>query len=114
MNLYKLGPSSWIIILNITLFLILIGVLSSKRRDSFINYAQQVDPIAKPKSNPEANSANNNYASILMYIQQNPSKSLNFIKDIKDKFFEDSCKVKSNIDFANIASMPGGLPFSSD
>ena len=79
-----------------------------------LNYAQQVDPIAKPKSNPEANSANNNYASILMYIQQNPSKSLNFIKDIKDKFFEDSCKVKSNIDFANIASMPGGLPFSSD
>ena len=114
MNLTKLGASSWIIILNITLFLILIGVLSSKRRDSFINYAQQVDPIAKPNSNPEANSANNNYASILMYIQQNPSKSLNFIKDIKDKFFEDSCKVKSNIDFANIASMPGGLPFSSD
>lgn len=113
MNLSKLGPSSWIIFLNIIFLITLLYILSTKHRDSFINYAQQVDPKAKPKSNPEANSANNNYASILMYIQQNPSDSLNFIKDIKDKFFEDSCKVKSNIDFSNIASMPGGLPFGN-
>lgn len=113
MNLDRLGYSSWIIFLNITLFIIFLYVLSTKSKDSFINYAQQIDPLAKPKSNPEANTANNNYASILMYIQQNPSKSLNFIKDIKDKFFEDSCKVKSNIDFTNIASLTGGLPFGN-
>jgi hypothetical protein len=113
MNLYNLGQSSWIIFLNIILLVILLYILSIKHRDSFINYPQQVDPNAKPKSNPEANSANNNYASVLMYIQKNPSDSLNFVSDIKNKFFDDTCKVKSNIDFANIASMPGGLPFGN-
>jgi hypothetical protein len=114
MNLSKLGPSSWIIFLNFILLIALVYILSTKHRDSFINYPQQVDPNAKPKSNPEANSVNNNYASILMYIQKNPSDSFNFIKDVKSKFFDDSCKVKSNIDFANIASMPSGLPFGND
>lgn len=94
--------------------IVLVYILSTKHRDSFINYPQQVDPNAKPQSNPEANSVNNNYASILMYIQKNPSDSFNFIKDVKSKFFDDTCKVKSNIDFANIASMPGGLPFGND
>jgi uncharacterized membrane protein len=114
MNLYKLGPSSWIIFLNLILLIVLVYILSTKHRDSFINYPQQVDPNTKPKSNSEANSVNNNYASILMYIQNKPSDSFNFIKDVKSKFFDDSCKVKSNIDFANIASMPGGLPFGND
>ena len=114
MNLSKLGPSSWIIFLNLLLLIVLVYILSTKHRDSFINYPQQVDPNAKPQSNPEANSVNNNYASILMYIQKNPSDSFNFIKDVKSKFFDDTCKVKSNIYFANIASMPGGLPFGND
>lgn len=113
MNLSKLGPSSWIFFLNFILLIILLYVLSIKHRDSFINYSQQVNPNAKPKSNPEANSANNNYASILMYLQKNPSDSFKFIDDVKDKFFDNSCKVKSNIDFSNIASMPGGLPFGN-
>lgn len=94
--------------------ILLIYILSTKQRDSFINYPQQVDPNATPKSNPEANSVNNNYASILMYIQKNPSDSFKFIKDVKNKFFDDSCKVKSNIDFANIASMPDGFTFGND
>jgi uncharacterized membrane protein len=110
----RLGYSSWIIILNILLFIILLYVLSTKYRDSFVNYSQQVDPNAKPKSNPEANTANNNYASILMYIQKTPTDSLNFIKDIKSKFFDDTCKVKSTIDFTNIAVMPDGLPFGNN
>jgi hypothetical protein len=46
-----------------------------------------------------------------MYIQKNPSESLKFIQDIKNKFFEDSCTVKSNIDFNNIAQMRDGMPF---
>ena len=111
MNLSKLGPSSWIIFLNIGLLLILLYVLSINFRESFINYPQQIDPNAKPKSDPEAASANNNYASVLMYIQSNPSKSLKFIQDVKSKFFNDSCTVKSNIDFNSIAQMSDGMPF---
>ena len=112
MNLFKLGKSSWIIILNIILLGILLTVLMSNKRDSFINYPQQVNPSAPVKSNPEANTANNNYASILMFLQKNPANSVKFITDIKQKFFTDSCNVKDNIDFNNIAQMPNGMPFS--
>jgi hypothetical protein len=111
MNLSKLGPSSWIIFVNISLLLIFLYIISIKYRESFINYPQQIDPLAEVKSNPETASANNNYASILMYIQKNPSKSVNFIKDIKTKFFDGNCNVKRNIDFNNIAQMPDGMPF---
>ena len=113
MNLAKLGPSFWIIFLNIFLFISLLYILSTNHRDSFINYPEQINPTAKPKSNSEANSVNNNYASILMYIQSNPSDSFKFIKDIKSKFFDNNCKVKSNIDFKNIAVMPEGLLFGN-
>ena len=112
MNLTKLGFSAWIIILNIVLLTILLIVVTSKRGEYFVNYPQQVNPNAPIKSNPEANTANNNYASILMYLQKNPSSSLKFISDIKQKFFNDSCTVKNNIDFNNIAQMPSGMPFS--
>ncbi len=112
MNLYKLGSSSWIIILNIILLITLLIVITTGRREYFINYPQQVNPNAPVKSNPEANTANNNYASILMYIQKNPSSSVKFITDIKQKFFNDSCTIKDNIDFNSIAQMPNGMPFS--
>lgn len=112
MNLPKLGYSSWIIILNIILLVILFYNLYSKTFDSFINYPQQVDPLMKSQSNPEIEQANNNYSSLLMFIQKNPSKSINFIQDIRKKFFDDSCKVKSNIDFSSIAQFPLGIPFS--
>jgi hypothetical protein len=114
MNLTRLGLSSWIIILNITLFIILLLSLTTKiSLDTFINYPQQVNPSAPVKSDPAAITANNNYASILMYIQNNPAKSAKFITDIKSKFFEDACKVKDNIDFNNLAQMPFGMPFTS-
>jgi hypothetical protein len=112
MNLSKLGFSSWIIILNSILLLVLFYSIFINHRDSFINYAQQVDPSAKPKTNSEADTANNNYASVLMYIQSNPSNAVKFIQDIRQKFFDDSCKVKGNIDFTNIAQMPNGMPFN--
>ena len=116
MNLFKLGWSSWILILNIILLLTLIVQLSrfgGKQFDRFVNYAQQVDPTKMVKADPEATAANNNYASILMYLQKNPSKSAKFITDVKDKFFSDSCTVKNDIDFAGLAKMPFGMPFSS-
>ena len=113
MNLSKLYFSSWIIVLNIILLLTLLYVISIKHRDSFINYPQQVDPLMKvPATDSKASDANNNYASILMYIQNNPSKSIKFIEDIKQKFFDESCNVKTNIDFTNIAQMRNGMPFN--
>jgi len=114
MNLTKLGFSSWIIVLNIILLLTLLYVISTNRRDSFMNYPQQVDTLANPQqpSAAGASEANNNYAEILMFIQKNPSNSIKFIEDIKQKFFDDSCKVKSSIDFNNIAQMPNGMPFN--
>ena len=85
-----------------------------------MNYPQQVDPLAKPQTegslwqstNNGASEANNNYAALLMFIQKNPSNSINFIEDIKQKFFDDSCKVKPQINFNNIAQMPNGMPFN--
>ena len=85
--------------------------LSTNQRDSFVNYPQQVNPTAKITNNADATTANNNYASILLFLQNNPSKSGKFIADVKSKFFTDSCTVKDNIDFPNIAQMPSGMPF---
>ena len=114
MNPIKLGWSSWIIILNVILLTTLLTVLLIKQPlDTFVNYPQQVNPNAPVKSDPAALNANNNYASILMFIQNNPAKSAKFITDIKSKFFEDACKVKDHIDFNNIAKFPYGMPFSS-
>lgn len=119
MNLLKLGVSIWIIILNVLLLSILLIILNTntnkntKIYDNFMNYPQQVNPSATVVSNPAVTSANNNYASILMFIQNNPSKSAKFITDIKSKFFDDTCKVKNIIDFKNLAEMPNGMPFTS-
>jgi hypothetical protein len=112
MNRFRLDKSSWIIILNIILGIILVLLLNTKSRDMFVNYAQPFNPMDKAKSNPEAETVNNNYASILMYIKQNPSSSLKFIEDVKQKFFDSSCTIKNNIDFNNLAQMPNGMPFS--
>ena len=114
MNLTKLGKSSWIIILNLLLGAILIWILISKSNEYFTNYPQQVNPLAPP-SNSSASAAaiaaNNNYAALLMYIKNNPSNSIKFIQDIKQKFFDTTCNVKSTIDFKNIAQMPNGVLF---
>jgi hypothetical protein len=111
MNLSKLGFSSWIIFLNIILLLILLISITFKNKEFYVNYPQQVDPMAAPESNPEVATANNNYASILLFLQKNPSKSVKFIEDIKHKFFNDSCTVKSDIDFNNIVKFNNGVIF---
>jgi hypothetical protein len=112
MNLLKLGKSSWIIIVNIILAIILLMSLTLKSKEMFTNYPQPINPMDKAKSTSEAASANNNYASILMYVKNNPGNSVKFIQDIKQKFFDSSCTVKPNIDFNNLAQMPNGMPFS--
>ncbi len=112
MNLFKLGKSSWIIVLNFILIIALVLQLTLKSKDMFVNYNQPINPLGAVKSNSEAEVANNNYASILMYIKKNPSTSVKFIQDIKQKFFDSSCTIKNNIDFNNLAQMPNGMPFS--
>jgi hypothetical protein len=112
MNLTRLGFSSWLIFINIILFTILVIQLVFKNREYYTNYPQQVDPQAKVKTNPEVEAVNNSYASILMFLQKNPAQSTKFIVDLKDKFFNDTCTVKNNIDFNNIAQLPNGVPFS--
>ena len=120
MNITKLGFSSWIIILNIVLLLTLIYVITTNNHDSFINYPSSSNPLAKPTTTTiavaaDVAEANNNYASILMFIQKNPSKSIKFIQDIKQKFFDNSCTVKSNIDFSNMLHTSNGstgMPFN--
>jgi hypothetical protein len=102
MNLYKLGFSSWIIGLNLILLITLFIVIISSDRDYFIDY---------PSQNTDASTANNNYASILLFIQNNPSKSIKFIEDIKQKFFNDSCTVKDTINFNKLAQLPNGMLF---
>jgi hypothetical protein len=112
MNLSKLGISSWIIFLNIFLIITLYIVILTNKYESFANIPQQVNPTATISSNPEITTANNAYASILMFLQNNPSKSAKFIEDIKNKFFSNNCTVKSDINFTDIAKMPYGMPFS--
>ena len=112
MNLANLGPAAWIIFLNILLLLVLFMKVSLNHRESFVNYPQQIDPMAKTTTNSDAVTANNNYASILLFLQKNPSGAGKFIADIKRKFFSDSCAVRDNIDFPNIAKLPDGMPFS--
>ena len=111
MNPSKLGTSSWIIILNLILLITLIFIIISKPKEYFINYPQQVNPSGPIQTNTDAETANNNYISILMFIKQNPEKSAKFISDIKQRFFQESCEVKSDINFNNIAQMTNGLPF---
>ncbi len=111
MNLTKLGTNSFIILLNLILLIILLYVIRQSQLELFTNYPQQVNPSAEPKSNPKKDAANNNYAAILLYIKNNPSESFKFIQDIKQKFFDSSCSIKSNIDFNKIAQLPNGMVF---
>jgi len=113
MNILRLGWSSWILILNIVLLILIIYKSNTYNTyDRFKNYAQQVDITNVVKSNPDVNEANENYAQLMYFIQNNPGKSLNFIEDIKNKFFTSSCNVKSNINFNNLVNTSKGVIFS--
>lgn len=115
MNLLNLGISSWILILNLILFTILILQYNVNRKntyDTYKNYAQQVDITKVVKSNADVNSANQSYAELMYFIQNNPDKSVKFIEDIKNKFFAASCNIKSNIQFNNLVNSGSGMIFT--
>ncbi len=94
--------ASWIIFLNLFLLGLLLFQLFDITKQGFINYPQQVDPTKPVKSDPDADEANQNYVQILHYMSKNPLKSTRFIEDIRTKFFNPSCSVKSNINFAEL------------
>ena len=117
MNLLKSKSSFWIIIIILILFLILIWNLYVKvPYEYFTDLPDILDSISKMSPSitqlNDPSMANNNYSSLLLFIQQNPQKSSEFISDIKQKFFKSTCEVKDNIDFKNIAQMTNGMPFS--
>jgi hypothetical protein len=91
-------------------------VVLPRATDGFVNYPQQVDPTAKPNSSgvgisPDAAAANDHYAAILMFIKQNPSRAAGFITDVKQKFFDKSCTVRSDMDLENLVNFSDGVPF---
>lgn len=47
--------------------------------------------------------ANSAYKDILQFLAQNPDKSAGFLKDLRAKFFADSCNFKDRIDFKGLA-----------
>lgn len=71
-------------------------------KQGFVNYPQQVDITKVIPSDSDKEEANQNYAQILNYISKNPSNSINFIEDIRQKFFSPSCSVKTKIDFSGL------------
>lgn len=118
MNLIKPHSSFLILVISIVLIILIVLLPNRRRRyswwkESFVNYPDQVDPTAKPSSNSEATTANENYASILMFMKDNPSQSVKFIEDVKQKFFQPSCRVRDDIDFPHLASFSNGAPFGS-
>ena len=113
MNLLFPKRATQIPFILISTLIIILGLLLLSTRESFTNYPQQVDPTAPIKTYSDAITANNNYAALLLYIQNNPSDSIKFIQDIQQKFFDSNCNLKSNIDFSTIAQIPNGMPFSA-
>lgn len=71
-----------------------------------------IDSFEDNVSDTDLSEANNHYASLLLFLQQHPTKSIKFIEDIKKKFFNESCSVKDNIDFSTIAQFDNGMIFS--
>lgn len=58
------------------------------------------------KTDSDASEANMNYTSLLLFLKKHPDKSVKFITDIKNKFFDESCTVKS-INFDTITQLNG-------
>lgn len=101
MNLYTMP-----ILLPVIILLIILLLFFMHSRDNII------DSFENNVSDTDLSEANNHYASLLLFLQQHPTKSIKFIEDIKKKFFNESCSVKDNIDFSTIAQFDNGMIFS--
>ena len=108
-SLFSMG-SGLLVVLLVTLFVYCLN-RSLSRRDAFLNYPQQVNPMAAITTKSEATTANDNYAALLLFLQNNPSQTARFLADIQQKFFDKSCIVRSDIDFQGIVNFTNGAPF---
>jgi len=78
-----------------------------------VSFAEPFDsnPLGAVKTDSDASDAsdaNMNYTSLLLFLKNHPDKSVKFITDIKNKFFDDSCSVK-NINFDTITQLNGNI-----
>jgi len=123
MNIVKHFQSSWIIILNCFLLLLLIiqfnrlyidNTIQNKLKmkyineesqvQGFMNYPEQVDTTKFTPSNPDKNQAQLNYTELLQFISKNPQDGMFFVEDMRKKFFDVSCDLKKNIRFSSLVS----------
>lgn len=79
--------------------------------DTFVNVPQQVNPEAPITTDSAVTEANDQYAALLLFLKNNPSKAAGFLTDIQRKFFDRSCTLRSDIDFNDILNFPEGAPF---
>jgi hypothetical protein len=94
------------LLLGILLLFILFFYISTTNRLS-----QNENFNTKDPSQEDLEAANSHYAALLLFIQKYPARSIPFIEDVKNKFYETSCTVKPSIDFSSIASFPKGMIF---
>jgi len=78
-----------------------------------VSFAEPFDsnPLGAVKTDSSASDAaeaNLNYTSLLLFLKNHPDKSVKFITDIKNKFFDESCTVK-NINFDTITQLNGNI-----
>jgi hypothetical protein len=98
----------WIIILILVLSVILI-VRRNIVYERFTVYPHVLDPMTIPDDKKETyqgditpEEANSAYKTILSFIEKNPSSSVKYIEDVRQKFFTGTCNVKVPIDFSTI------------
>lgn len=73
--------------------------------EPFVNVPEMPD-LTKPvaKTSDDKDQANVNYRSVLTYIENNPDNVFNFVKDVKNKFFDEKCEYKNPMDVSNLTA----------
>lgn len=89
--------------ISISVIIILIFIVNYTKLtiDTFTNYPQQIDPtkLTSSTQGSQLDELNINYRLMLQYIQQNPDRSIPFIKDVQSKFCSsDNIKFNSLLD----------------
>jgi hypothetical protein len=81
-----------------------------KQNEHFGNVPVLPDPTKLVESNQDVSQANQNYATLLMFLKNNPTQVSGFLTDIRSKFFSDTCASKM-FDAKMITAMPNGMVF---
>lgn len=79
--------------------------------NTIIRYTDTFKDVSDSPTTEEIESANTNYAGLLLFLKKYPTRAIPFIKDVKDKLYGDSCTVRPDIDFENLAKFPNGMVF---